>query len=234
MPGGRRSRRPPCWEDSPERERGPGNGGCEATSARHLHILYVEDCRRFHAGYGPLSIAPTTPDRREPTWNALGSPPTSFSSRTTSSPEGCVSARSCSRAAPRRRAARRARHGRGSSSSPGGWVLGGRADDQGGGRRGWRVGRGGVGGWVVQREAMSWRCQRRIVAGVTSSPRRRRAGSSRVSAAMRARSIQFIRGRGVRRWSTASWWHRSRISISLAVSDLLLSSIQPRNLENIR
>jgi hypothetical protein len=36
-------------------------------------------------------------------------------------------------------------------------------------------------GCVVQRRA-SWRCQRRIVAGATSGPRRRRTGSSRVSA----------------------------------------------------
>jgi hypothetical protein len=37
-------------------------------------------------------------------------------------------------------------------------------------------------GCVVQRRATSWRCQRRIVAGATSGPRRRRTGSSRVSA----------------------------------------------------
>ena len=37
---------------------------------------------------------------------------------------------------------------------------------------------GRVGG-VVGRRAISWRCQRRMVAGVTSSPRRRRTGSSR-------------------------------------------------------
>ena len=46
--------------------------------------------------------------------------------------------------------------------------------------------------------------QPRMVAGVTSSPRRRPVGSSRVSAAVRARSAQLIRGRGVRRPSTAS------------------------------
>ena len=49
---------------------------------------------------------------------------------------------------------------------------------------------------------------------VTSIPSRRRMGSSRVRAAIRARSGQLSRGRGVRRWSTASWWRRTRISIS--------------------
>ena len=88
----------------------------------------------------------------------------------------------------------------------------------GGGRRGWRVDRVGSVGWSSGGRS-SWRCQRRIVAGVTSSPRRRRTGSSRVRAAIRARSVQLIRGRGVRRWSTASWWRRTRISISLVVSD---------------
>ena len=99
-------------------------------------------------------------------------------------------------------------------------------------RRGWRVDRARV-GWVVQRRAISWRCQRRMVAGVTSSPRRRRAGSSRVRAAIRARSVQVIRGRGVRRWSTASWWRRTRISMSLVVSDRVRSTIQPRSLVHI-
>jgi hypothetical protein len=60
------------------------------------------------------------------------------------------------------------------------------------------AGRPGRTGWVVQRRAMSWRCQRRMVAGVTRNPRRRPAGSSRVRAAIRARSVQLIRGRGVR------------------------------------
>ena len=52
------------------------------------------------------------------------------------------------------------------------------------------AGRPGRVGFVVQRRATSWRCQRRIVAGVTSSPRRRRTGSSRVRAAISARSAQ--------------------------------------------
>jgi hypothetical protein len=47
-----------------------------------------------------------------------------------------------------------------------------------------------------------------------------------------ARSVPLIRRRGVRRWSTASWWRRTRISISL-VSDRVSSTIQPRSLENI-
>jgi hypothetical protein len=75
-------------------------------------------------------------------------------------------------------------------------------------------------GVVVQRRATSWRCQRWTVDGVMSNPRRRRAGSSRARAAIRPRSGLLIRGRGVRGpWSTASWWRRTRISISLVVSD---------------
>jgi len=37
---------------------------------------------------------------------------------------------------------------------------------------------------------------------------------SRVRAVIRARSVQRIRGRGLRRRSTASWWRRTRISMS--------------------
>jgi hypothetical protein len=77
------------------------------------------------------------------------------------------------------------------------------------------AGRPGRAGGVVQWRATSWRCQRSMVAGVTRSPRRRRTGSCRVRAPSRARSVQLIRGRGMRRWSTASWWRRTRISISL-------------------
>ena len=69
---------------------------------------------------------------------------------------------------------------------------------------------------------------RRIVAGVTARPRRR-AGSGRVRAAIGARPVQLIRGRGVCRWSTASWWRRTRISISLLVSDRVRSTIQTRS-----
>jgi hypothetical protein len=105
---------------------------------------------------------------------------------------------------------------------PPGGVLGGQAEDQGA-QSGGMVGRPGRAGFVVQRRAISWRCQRRMVAGVTSSPRRRRRGSSRVRAAISARSVQVIRGRGVRCWSTASWWRRTRISISLLVSDRVCS-----------
>ena len=46
------------------------------------------------------------------------------------------------------------------------------------GRRGWLVGRVGSAGWSSGGRS-SWRCQRRMVAGVTSSPRRRGPGSSR-------------------------------------------------------
>ena len=62
------------------------------------------------------------------------------------------------------------------------------------------AGRPGRVGWVVQRRATSWRCQRRMVAGVTSRPRRRRTGSSRVRAAIRARSVQ----RHPRAWRASS------------------------------
>jgi hypothetical protein len=58
-------------------------------------------------------------------------------------------------------------------------------------------------------------------------------GSSRMRAAIRARSVQLIRGRGIRRWSTASWWRRTRISMSLVVSDRVHSTIQPKSLVNI-
>jgi hypothetical protein len=48
-------------------------------------------------------------------------------------------------------------------------------------RRPAEAGRPDRAGWVVQqRRATSWRCQRRIVPGGTSSPRRRRTGSGRV------------------------------------------------------
>jgi hypothetical protein len=89
-------------------------------------------------------------------------------------------------------------------------------------------------GWVVQRRETSRWCQRRIVAGVTSNPSRRRVGRSRVRAASMARSGQLMRGRGDRRWSTASWWRRTRISISFAVSDLVRSTVQLTSLEITR
>jgi hypothetical protein len=84
---------------------------------------------------------------------------------------------------------------------PPGGVLDGQAQDQGAdtGRDGGSA-RASV--RVVQRRLMRWRCQRRIVEGVASSPRRRRAGSSRTRAAIIARSVQLNRGRGVRRCST--------------------------------
>ena len=80
------------------------------------------------------------------------------------------------------------------------------------------AGRPGRVGVVVQRRAISWRCQRRMVAGVTSSPRRRRTGRSRVRAAIRARSVHSSAGAacvvGVRRvrgagpGSRCPWWRR--------------------------
>ena len=78
---------------------------------------------------------------------------------------------------------------------------------------------GRVGG-VVQRRAINWRCQRRMVAGVTSSPRRRRAGSSRVvrrSGRGRSRSFAGVacvvgarRVGGAGPGSRSPWWCRIR------------------------
>jgi len=48
-----------------------------------------------------------------------------------------------------------------------------------------------------------------------------------------ARSLQLSRGWGVRRCSTASWWRRTRISISLAVSERTHSIIQLSSFANI-
>ncbi len=49
-------------------------------------------------------------------------------------------------------------------------------------------------------------------------PESARTGSSRLRAAITARSAQLSLGRLGRRRSTASWWRRTRISISLLVS----------------
>jgi hypothetical protein len=76
-----------------------------------------------------------------------------------------------------------------------------------------------------------WWCQRWSVAGATSMPIRRRTGSSRPRAAIRARSAQVMCGRGVCHRSTASWWRRTRISISLAVSQWFRSTIQLKSLQ---
>ena len=52
-------------------------------------------------------------------------------------------------------------------------------------------GRPGWAGWMVQwRETSRW-CHRRIVVGLTRNPSRRRVGSRRVRAAIRARSGQL-------------------------------------------
>ena len=69
--------------------------------------------------------------------------------------------------------------------------------------------------------------QRMIVAGVTSMPTRRWPCGRRMSAAIGARSAQGIRGLGFWRWSTASWWRSTRISVSLAVSGRASCTIQP-------
>ena len=77
------------------------------------------------------------------------------------------------------------------------------------------------------RPTTSRRCQRMIVAGVTSMPTRRWPCGRRMSAAIGARSAQGIRGLGFWRWSTASWWRSTRISVSLAVSGRANCTIQP-------
>src|SRR6185369_8270208 len=75
------------------------------------------------------------------------------------------------------------------ASIPPGGILRGQAHDQG-------ADGGGDGGSararvrVVQRRRTSCRCGRRIVAGVTSSPRRRLAGRSWARTAITARSLR--------------------------------------------
>ena len=98
--------------------------------------------------------------------------------------------------------------------APGG-VLGGQAQDQGtdAGGDGGSAGPGVLGGpaagdeLAVPAQDRRWGDQQAAAAC---------SGSSRARAAITARSVQRIRGRGVRRCSTASWWRRTRISISLA------------------
>jgi hypothetical protein len=96
------------------------------------------------------------------------------------------------------------------------------------------AGRPGGRWWVVQRRATSRWCQRRIVAGVTSSPIRRWRGSRRTRAAVNARSAQDSRGRGALRWSTASCWRSTRISTSLAAPERVSSTIQLTRVETTR
>jgi hypothetical protein len=60
------------------------------------------------------------------------------------------------------------------------------------------------------------------------------AGSGRLKAAITARSVQLIRSRGVSRCSAASWRRRTRISISLAVSERVCRTIQCRSFASIR
>jgi hypothetical protein len=96
------------------------------------------------------------------------------------------------------------------------------------------AGRPGERWWVVQRRATSRWCQRRIVAGVTSSPIRRWRGSRRARATVNARSAQDSRGRGALRWSTASCWRSTRISTSLAAPERVSSTIQLTRVETTR
>jgi hypothetical protein len=96
-------------------------------------------------------------------------------------------------------------------------ILGGRAEDQGAqaGGDGRSPGPCRLGGPAAG-DQLAMPAQ--DGGGVTSSPRRRRTGSSRVRAVSRARSVQLIRELGVRRRSTPSWWRRTRILMSLVVS----------------
>ena len=118
------------------------------------------------------------------------------------------------------------------SVSPG-RVLGGQADSEGaeaGGDRG-SAGSGGLGGPVARNESLVPAQNRR---GRDEEPESA-AGREQAGQCGDEGSVgQLIRGRGLRRCSTASWWRRTRISISLAVSDRVRSIIQLRSLENTR
>jgi hypothetical protein len=71
------------------------------------------------------------------------------------------------------------------------------------------------GGWVQWR-AMRSRCQRNNVSGLTRTTDQHRRSRYHASAASSARSAAVAnRGRLVWRRSTASWWRRTRMSMSL-------------------
>jgi hypothetical protein len=112
--------------------------------------------------------------------------------------------------------------------APGG-VLGGHAHDQGAdtGGDGGATSASGLGGPAASDE-LPVPAQDR--GRVTSNPTRRGAGSSRLRTSITARSAQLTRSRGVRRCSTVSWWRRTRISMSLAVSERMRSTNQSRSL----
>jgi hypothetical protein len=117
--------------------------------------------------------------------------------------------------------------------APGG-VLGSQAQDQStqAGRNGGSTGPSVVGGGPASGDELSvpakdrGRGDQQAEAAACWQPPAR--------AAMTVRSVQRIRGRGVRRYSTVSWWRRTRISISLVVSDRVRSTIQLNSVTNIR
>ncbi len=73
-------------------------------------------------------------------------------------------------------------------------------------------------GWV-QCLAMRRRCHRSRVSGVTSHPWRRDRGSAWAMAPSSDRSLSVSVGRLCGRRSTASWWRRTMISMSLERPD---------------
>ena len=94
-----------------------------------------------------------------------------------------------------------------------------------------RVGEDGASVAAVAREfGIGWRT---AMGAVREHGRRTRQGSW-VSAAITARSAQFVCVRGARRRGTASWWRRTRISISLAASYRARSTSQAISLEIMR
>ena len=109
------------------------------------------------------------------------------------------------------------------------WILSGQAHDRGAHATG-DGGSPGSARFVVQRRA--------IVGGASAGwcrgdeqPKRSAGRSSRVRAASSAQSSSSHPRARRRRLSTASWWRRTRISISLLVSDRVCNTIQPRSLE---
>ena len=76
------------------------------------------------------------------------------------------------------------------------------------------------------------RCQRRIVSGRTKTLPHRSRGSSRASAARRARSAGRQFGRPTCRRSTANSCRKRRISTSFAASDRQRSTINPTRCRN--
>jgi len=86
----------------------------------------------------------------------------------------------------------------------------------------------------VQRCFTRSACQRSSVPGVTSMPNRRAFGRSPASAATTVRSAHDRRGRATCRRSTASWWRRTRISMSLDRLERPSRTNQPSSRTKIR